>query len=83
MSANLVPDLTMGKRVNPAAVGAFVIGAVALVVVATTLLLGSGRPFRRRHIHVLFFESSVNGLRVGASVKFHGVDASQRSHRSQ
>jgi paraquat-inducible protein B len=63
----------MGKRVNPALVGAFIIGAVALLVVAITLL-GSGRLFRRRHIQVLFFESNVNGLRVGAPVKFHGVE---------
>jgi len=63
----------MGKQVNPALIGAFVIGAVALVLVATTLL-GSGRFFRHRHIYVLYFESNVNGLRVGAPVKFHGVE---------
>jgi paraquat-inducible protein B len=63
----------MGKRANPALVGAFVIGAAALVVVAITLL-GSGSLFRRRHIYVLYFQSNVNGLRVDAPVKFHGVE---------
>ncbi len=63
----------MGKRANPALVGAFVIGAAALVVAAITLL-GSGSLFRRRHIYVLYFQSNVNGLRVDAPVKFHGVE---------
>ncbi len=63
----------MGNRVNPALVGAFMIGAVALVVVAITLV-GSGRIFRHRHIYVLYFQSNVNGLRVDAPVKFHGVE---------
>lgn len=63
----------MGRRVNPALVGAFVIGAVTLVVIAVTLL-GSGRLFRHRHIYVLYFQSNVNGLRVDAPVKFHGVE---------
>lgn len=63
----------MGKRANPALVGAFVIGATALVIVAITLL-GSGPLFRHRHIYVLYFQSNVNGLRVDAPVKFHGVE---------
>jgi paraquat-inducible protein B len=63
----------MGRRINPTLVGAFVIGAVVLVVAAVTLL-GSGRLFRRRHLYVLYFQSNVNGLRVDAPVKFHGVE---------
>jgi paraquat-inducible protein B len=63
----------MGKRANPAMVGAFVVGAVALVAVAATLL-GSGRLFSHRHVYVLYFQSNVNGLRVDAPVKFHGVE---------
>lgn len=63
----------MGKRANPALVGAFVIGAVALVAVAATLL-GSGRLFSHRHFYILYFQSNVNGLRVDAPVKFHGVE---------
>ena len=63
----------MAKRANPALVGGFIIGAVVLVVVAI-VLLGSGQLFRRRHIYVLYFRSNVNGLRVDAPVKFHGVE---------
>ncbi len=62
----------MAKRANPSLIGAFVVGALALVVITITLL-GSGRLFHRRHLYVLYFTSNVNGLRVDAPVKFHGV----------
>jgi len=63
----------MGKRANPAIVGAFVLGAIALMVVAV-IVLGSGRLFEKRYAYVLFFQGNVNGLRVGAAVKFKGVE---------
>ncbi len=63
----------MGKKANPAVVGAFVLGAIALVVLAV-IVLGSGRLFQKRYEYVLFFEGNVNGLRVGAAVKFKGVE---------
>ncbi|HXR34831.1 MAG TPA: MlaD family protein [Candidatus Binataceae bacterium] len=58
---------------NPALVGAFVVGAIAIVVVAITLL-GSGSLFRHQHTYVCYFQSNVNGLHVGAPVKFRGVE---------
>jgi paraquat-inducible protein B len=58
---------------NPAWVGAFVLGAAILVIVAISLL-GSGSLFRHHHLYVLYFQSNVNGLRVGAPVKFRGVE---------
>ena len=58
---------------RPALVGAFVVGALALVVTAI-ILLGSGSVFRTRHLYVLYFKTSVNGLHVGAPVKFRGVE---------
>jgi paraquat-inducible protein B len=63
----------MAKRANPAFVGTFVIGAIALAVAAVALL-GSGRLFRQTHQFVCFFDGNVNGLRVGAAVKFKGVE---------
>ena len=63
----------MGKKVNPTVVGAFVLGAIALVVVGI-IVIGGGSLFRRAHRFVLFFSSDVNGLRVGAPVKFRGVE---------
>lgn len=63
----------MGKRANPVVVGAFVVGAVVLAVVGVALF-GSGRLFRTTYPYVLYFSGDVNGLKVGAPVKFKGVE---------
>src|SRR5271156_6095451 len=63
----------MDKQINPAWVGGFVVRALALVV-AAVVLLGSGRLFKHPHTYVLYFKSNVNGLHVGAAVKFRGVE---------
>lgn len=66
----------MGKRVNPATVGAFVLGGVALIL-AAVVAFGSGNLFRITHEFVIFFPGDINGLRVGAPVKFKGVEIGQ------
>ncbi|HYK65319.1 MAG TPA: MlaD family protein [Patescibacteria group bacterium] len=66
----------MGKRVNPATVGAFVLGGVALIL-AAVVAFGSGNLFRSTHEFVIFFPGDINGLRVGAPVKFKGVEIGQ------
>ncbi len=63
----------MGKRFSPTLVGSFVLGAIVLSVISITLL-GSGRFFTGKTSYVLYFDRDVNGLRVGAPVKFRGVD---------
>jgi paraquat-inducible protein B len=63
----------MNKKISPTLIGAFVVGALALVV-AAVLILGSGRLFLHSRDFILYFDSSVNGLRVGAAVKFKGVE---------
>jgi paraquat-inducible protein B len=63
----------MGKRFSPTLVGAFVLGAIGLGII-TIVLLGSGRFFTGKSTYVLYFDRDVNGLRVGAPVKFRGVD---------
>ena len=63
----------MSKKISPTLIGAFVVGALALVVVAV-VALGSGRFFRQTREFVIYFDTSVNGLRVGAPVKFKGVE---------
>jgi phospholipid/cholesterol/gamma-HCH transport system substrate-binding protein len=62
----------MAKRVSPTAIGAFVVGSVALLIVAIVILT-SGRFFQRPYYFVCFFDGSLNGLKVGAPVKFRGV----------
>jgi paraquat-inducible protein B len=63
----------MGKRFSPTLVGGFVLGAIGLGVIAL-VVLGSGRYFTGKTSYVLYFDRDVNGLRVGAPVKFRGVD---------
>ena len=63
----------MSRKTSPTLIGAFVLGALALVVLAV-VVLGSGRFFRQTREFVLYFDTSVNGLRVGAPVKFKGVE---------
>jgi len=62
----------MSKQANKTMIGAFVVGAVALVV-AGVLAFGSGKFLKERYPYVLCFEGSVKGLDVGASVDFRGV----------
>ncbi len=63
----------MGKKANPAVIGAFVVGAMALVVIGL-LVFGSGRMFKHNVRFICFFSGTVNGLNVGAPVKFKGVE---------
>jgi len=62
----------MGTKVNKTAIGAFVLGAIALLV-AAVLVFGAGKLFTTEHTYVTFFEGSVKGLNVGSPVTFHGV----------
>jgi paraquat-inducible protein B len=63
----------MNKKISPTLIGVFVIGAVALIIIAI-LVFGSGRLFRQTRDFVLYFDNSVNGLRIGAPVKIKGVE---------
>jgi paraquat-inducible protein B len=62
----------MGRRANPTLIGAFVVGAAALVVIGL-LVFGRGQFFSERRTYVLYFDGSVKGLNVGSSVDFQGV----------
>jgi phospholipid/cholesterol/gamma-HCH transport system substrate-binding protein len=62
----------MSKQANKTLIGAFVVGAIALVVTGI-IIFGSGDFFAERPVFVMFFEGSVNGLNVGAPVTFRGV----------
>jgi len=62
----------MAKRASPVTVGVFVIASLC-VAVAAIILFGSGRFMHRRLAFVCFFKGNLNGLKVGAPVKFAGV----------
>lgn len=66
----------MGKKANPTIIGLFVVGALALAVIGV-VVFGSGQFFKRTEAFVMFFPGSVNGLSVGAPVKFKGVAIGQ------
>ena len=56
----------------PLAIGAFIFGAIILVFIAL-LFFSGGRIFAEKAPVVMFFNSSVQGLQVGAPVKLKGV----------
>lgn len=68
----------MSRRASPTAIGAFVVGALALVV-AGVMIFGTISFFRRPLTYVMFFDTTVSGLSVGAPVEFRGVELGQVS----
>ena len=62
----------MSARANPMVIGAFVVGAAALLMVALLVWGGTGL-FRTRLDYVLFFDAAVTGLNKGAPVLARGV----------
>jgi paraquat-inducible protein B len=62
----------MARRANPTLIGAFVLGGLALTVVAV-LLLGGRQWFKRPVTCVMAFDGNVAGLTVGSPVSFRGV----------
>ena len=64
------------KKANPTLIGIFVLGAIALAI-AGVIIFGSGKFFEERTRIIMYFEGSVNGLSVGAPLKFKGVPIGQ------
>src|SRR5215470_18646688 len=68
----------MSTRANPTVIGAFVVGAVALLLLA--LVFWGGTGFLRKKLdYVLFFDASVVGLTKGAPVLARGVKVGEVS----
>jgi paraquat-inducible protein B len=63
----------MSKHASPAVVGSFVLTALALLVVGI-FVLSAGKLFRHTALLITYFDGSVSGLRVGAPVKFSGIE---------
>ncbi len=62
----------MSKQANKTLIGAFVVGAIALVT-AGVLVFGSGKIFRETDLFAMNFQGSVKGLNIGSPVMFRGV----------
>ncbi len=62
----------MSRRADPRLIGAFVLGAL-LLLLALVVAVGGGRLFSRTERFVIRFDESVKGLRRGATVAFRGV----------
>jgi paraquat-inducible protein B len=62
----------MKKQISPTRIGVFVVGAISLAV-AAVIVFGGGRFFTKREKYISFFEGSVFGLNLGASVNCRGV----------
>ena len=60
------------SKANPAVIGGFVVGAIALIVIGL-LVFGGTSWFAQRNTYIAYFPGSVKGLRVGAPVDFRGV----------
>jgi paraquat-inducible protein B len=62
----------MSKPSNPTLIGAFLLGALLLLVIAV-LLFGGAALFAAKRDLVSYFPGSVKGLRIGSSVALNGV----------
>jgi len=62
----------MSKKANPTVIGAFVLGAIAIITILILLLSGN-LLFKKEAKVIMYFDGSVTGLNIGAPVKFRGV----------
>ena len=62
----------MKTKLSPAAVGVFVIGALALGLIAL-LSFGGMSLFSKPHRFMVYFDESIHGLDLGSPVKLRGV----------
>jgi paraquat-inducible protein B len=62
----------VSKQANPLAIGAFLVGAVTLLTLGV-MIFGGSDFFKDKKRFVIFFDSALNGLNVGAPVKLQGV----------
>lgn len=62
----------MKKNVNPVAIGMFVLASAVISVVAV-VVFGAAKFFAKTETFISFFSESVNGLDVGAPLKYKGV----------
>ncbi|MGO9991072.1 MAG: MlaD family protein [Steroidobacteraceae bacterium] len=62
----------MSKKINPTAIGLFIVVGIALGVIGL-LLFSSLKLFSRTDEMIVYFDNSLNGLNEGDPVKYRGV----------
>jgi len=62
----------MSKKANPTVIGVFIVAGLALGV-AGLIIFSSGNLFSKKERYILYFESSMKGMNVGAPVQYRGV----------
>jgi paraquat-inducible protein B len=62
----------VSAKANPTVIGAFLLGAIALIVTGL-MVFGGGRFFTETVTYVAYFPETVSGLNDGAPVNFRGV----------
>jgi paraquat-inducible protein B len=62
----------VSERANPTLIGAFLLGAIALVITGL-MVFGGGQFFTEKMTYVAYFPETVSGLNDGAPVNFRGV----------
>jgi paraquat-inducible protein B len=64
----------MSRQVSPALIGAFVSGAIGLIVAGILIISGGRLLLTDKTSYVLYFQGSVKGLNIGSPVSFRGVN---------
>jgi paraquat-inducible protein B len=64
----------MSKQASPTLIGAFVAGAIGLIVAGILIISGGKLLLTDKTSFVLYFQGSVNGLNIGSPVSFRGVN---------
>ncbi len=62
----------MNNKTNPTSIGAFIIGALCLLIVSI-FVFSSDSLFSKNHRFIVVFTESINGLSIGAPIKLYGV----------
>ena len=62
----------MSKEGNPTKIGAFIVGAILLLIISI-LVFSSDSLFSKNQKFMVIFTESINGLTVGAPIKLYGV----------
>ena len=64
----------MSKQASPTLIGAFVAGAIGLIVAGVLIISGGQLLLTDKTNYMIYFQGSVKGLNIGSPVSFRGVN---------